>query len=94
MIPARHADHAKKDARFVDVVTQLHRDGTPDVIFDGVKSCDHSAFGHMPIEGQFGFGAAASELTAVLNANFWNDDLSISTTTVSGAFVGTVSASR
>src|SRR5205814_10363699 len=48
---------------------------------------DNYAVGYTPVAGNFGFGAGTAELTAAIRDNHWIDDLTITTTTVSGSFV-------
>ena len=74
-------------ANFVPVQVKLDPDGTLDVTYNGVKVYDNYAVGYTPIAGNFGFGAGTAELTAAIRDNHWIDDLSITTTTVSGSFV-------
>ncbi|MBX3746496.1 MAG: hypothetical protein KF833_14405 [Verrucomicrobiae bacterium] len=72
---------------FVPVEIRLDPDGTLDVTYNGVKVYDNFPIPYAPIAGNFGFGAGTAELTAALRDNHWIDDLSITTTTVSGAHV-------
>ncbi len=70
---------------FVDVVIQLHPNGTLNVIYDGfyaVSNLDVSALGQVS-GGGFGFGAR----TGSGSDNHFIDDLSITTRTNAGPFV-------
>jgi PA14 domain-containing protein/Ig-like domain-containing protein/lectin family protein len=72
---------------FVDVVIQLHPDGTLAVIYDGFDAytnLDLTAYGWSPVSGgHFGFGARTGDL----NDNQFIDDLNITTQTAPAAFV-------
>jgi len=67
---------------FLDVVIDLHADGTLDVSYGGVAAFTGLATGYTPItDGQFGLGAR----TGGFNDNHWIDDLSIVTSTAAAA---------
>jgi hypothetical protein len=72
---------------FVPVEVRLEADGTLDVTYNGTKVYEDFPIPYAPIAGQFGFGAGTAELTAALRDNHWIDDLSLTTTTVTGAYV-------
>src|SRR5206468_3703035 len=57
------------------------------------KVYDNVPIGYIPISGRFGFGAGIENQTAIVRDNFWIDDLSITTTTVTGAYVASVDPS-
>jgi hypothetical protein len=73
--------------KFVLVNVTLTADGLLSVNYNGDQVFDKAPIGYFPIEGQFGFGAGTEGQAATLDSNFWIDDLSITTTTVSGAYV-------
>jgi len=69
---------------FLDVVIDLHADGTLDVSYGGVAAFTGLATGYTPItDGQFALGGR----TGGFNDNHWIDDLSIVTSTTAGAAV-------
>ncbi len=72
---------------FVPVVVKLDEDGTLDVSYNGVEVYADVPIGYVPLGGQFAFGAGTEEQTAVSRDNFWIDDVSITTTAVTGPSV-------
>ncbi len=67
---------------FIDVVIDLHADGTLDVGYGGTAAFTGLATGYAPItNGQFALAAR----TGGFNDNHWIDDLSIRTTTAAAA---------
>lgn len=70
---------------WVDVIVQLHPDGTLDVYYDNFHAYSNLPTGlGLPITGgHFGFGAS----TGSLDDNQWIDNLSITTVTNQGPFV-------
>ncbi len=82
------SDHAPV---FVPVTVKLDADGTLDVTYNGVAVYSDVPIGYVPVSGSFAFGAGTSEQTVISRDNFWIDDLSITTTPVSGAYIASVS---
>ena len=76
---------------FVPVIIQLDADGTLDVTYNGTKVYDNVPIGYVPVAGRFGFGAGTEEITIAQRDNHWIDDVNITTTTVSGAHIVSVS---
>jgi hypothetical protein len=72
---------------FVPVNVQLTADGLLSVKYNGDQVLDKVPIGYLPIEGQFGFGAGTEGQAATLDSNYWIDDVSITTTTVTGAYI-------
>jgi len=69
---------------FVDVVVQLHPDGTLDVVYDGTYAFKNLNTGYAASPGSlFGFGAR----TGGSYDNHWLDNLNITTRTTAGAFL-------
>jgi len=75
---------------FVPVDVSLTPDGLLTITYNNTKVYDNVPVGYIPISGSFGFGAGTEEVTVFKRDNFWIDDLSITTTTVSGAHVVSV----
>ncbi len=75
---------------FVPVTVQVSADGLLSVSYNGTNVFDKVAIGYIPLQGQFGFGAGIENQTAIVRDNFWIDDLSITTTPVSGSYVTSV----
>ena len=72
---------------FVPVSVQLTADGLLTVNYNGTNVYNKVAIGYLPIEGQFGFGAGTEGQAATLDCNFWIDDASFTTATVTGPYV-------
>ncbi|GEM_PF-875245 len=77
-------------ALFVPVQVALTPDGLLSVTYNNTKVFDNVPIGYIPTDGRFGFGAGTEEQTAILRDNFWIDDVSITTTPLSGAAVVSV----
>ena len=72
---------------FVPVTVQLTPDGLLTVGYNGTNVFSNTPIGYLPLEGQFGFGAGTEGAFSTLDSNFWIDDFSITTTTVTGPYV-------
>ena len=77
--------------RFATVQIQLDADGTLDVTYDGKQVITDAPIGYVPVAGRFGFGAGTEEITIAQRDNFWIDDLTLTTTPVTGAHIASVS---
>src|SRR6266487_2550069 len=78
---------------FVTVQVKLDPDGTLDVIYGANVVYNNVPIGYIPIAGRFGFGSGTEEQTVGNRDNVTIDNLSIVTTTVTGASIASVSAS-
>lgn len=86
-VAVRRFDGLRTGNAFVPVEVTLESGGLLSVSYNGVKLFDRLPVGYTPLEGRFAFGAGTEETSSASRDNHWIDDLSISTTTVAGAFV-------
>ncbi len=72
---------------FVPVRVELTADGLLSITYNNKVVYDKVPVGYLPIEGQFGMGSGTEGQASGGSGNFWIDDFSVTTTTVTGAYV-------